>query len=241
MKQLIVLTKNIFAEMKLQEKLQLLGYEVFVSNYILEALLQKKNLSCLNNFRIVIFGESVSNEEMIQILAMLPKNIFTFRIDEATPTAERKEFLESKGLNNWLQSNMSINELRETLADIIFCEVVVEHESVGLELTSQKLHNLVFSLSGREKRIFKLLLLADGQKLTRHELSTHLWNGEVTNSTLSQLSQSIKLIRRKMDRFKINKNLLQTEWRSGYALSSEIANNLDAETQELLFEGAHSK
>lgn len=236
MKQIVILTRNITAEMPFQEKLQLLGYEVFCSNMILEALLQRRNLNSLSIFKIVIFSESVSDEEVIQILSVLPENIKSFRIDEAIPEDEKKKVLEENGLHNWLKAGMTMNELREALGNIIFSSYSPKSEIRSVHLNTDKARQLVFSLSNREKQIFGLLVLANGETLPRNEICNRLWKGKVNNSTLTQLSQFIKHIRSKMERHKIDKELLGTEWRSGYFLSAELISQLDAEAQEVLMD-----
>lgn len=237
MKEIIILTRNISAEIAFQEKLQLLGYEVFCSNFVLETLLEKRNISYLNIFKIVIFSESVSDEEVIQLLKVMPNYIKSFRVDESSPTTERQEALKNHGLHNWLTKTISTNELRENLANIIFCNFPLKSDETDFEATPEKIHQLIMSLSGREKQVFKQLVAAEGQTVSRNDLSNRLWNGKINSSTLTQLSQFIKQIRDKMVRLKLDKNYLQTEWRSGYTLSNQIIQNMDAETQTILFAG----
>lgn len=235
MKPIVILTKNIITEISFQRKIQLLGYEVFCSNQILEMLLQRKNPNSLSIFETVIFSESVSDKEVIQLLEGMPNYIKSFRVDETMPSSERQEMLENYGLHKWLTKEISTNELRETLANILFLNSLVEDEAEELNTTAKKIHTLVLSLSEKEKEVFKLLVSAEGQALSRNELSEQLWDGKVNNCTLTQLSQFIKRIRNKMNQVDIDKTLLQTEWRSGYALSHKIIQSMDSETQTILF------
>lgn len=235
MKEIVILTRNVSAEITFQEKLLLLGYEVFCSTHVLEALLNNKNIGYLNIFKIVIFSESVSDEEVIQVLKVMPKYIKGFRMDELKPSAERKASLEKYGLHNWLTKTISTNDLRETLASTVYTDFPSTRDESDLGATPKKVNELVLSLSGREKQLFKILVSAHGQTVSRNELSSQLWNGKIDSSTLTQLSQFIKKIREKMNKIQMDKSFLQTEWRFGYSLSHKVVQNMDVETQAILF------
>lgn len=75
----LLLTKNILVEQKLQEKLQRLNYEVFCcSNMFYLMTQQTRKLPMINYFDYIILSETITENEMRQILAVLPesKNCF---------------------------------------------------------------------------------------------------------------------------------------------------------------------
>ncbi|MHC5372285.1 winged helix-turn-helix domain-containing protein [Enterococcus sp. LJL120] len=232
MKQILLLTKNIFIDIAWQNKIQQLGYEVFCSNQLLESFLLKQEASVFDFFKTVIFSESISNEEVASVLEFATSDRLSFyRIDEQQIAEETIEGPTDHGAVKILNSQMSLNELREALADTkaikIFATVYPQRsEEPQEEISIHSVTALISAMSKKERELFDILYEHNGEFVTRIELSKLLWTQGVSNSSLTQLSQIVGRLKKKMHKLGLNEGLIETHWNKGYAFKNQFCESI---------------
>lgn len=207
----IILTKNILIEKELQAKLQRLNYEVFCcSNLFYLSKLQKKIFSIINYFDIVIFNETISENEMLQILPYLPETKVILRKLEKEPE------MQLEGVDGWISEQLTIEELRENL-----CQW---GKSPVSQYEENKQIDKLLSLSSLERRTLECLYHANGQIISREDLCTYLWKDGATKSRLAQLSILIKKLRIAFKKSGVLGETIETSWGEGYQLTAMALN-----------------
>ncbi|MHC5373978.1 helix-turn-helix domain-containing protein [Enterococcus sp. LJL120] len=102
----------------------------------------------------------------------------------------------------------------------------VNHHDVAVIIPVPIVAGFITSLSRKEKDLFSILYGRKGEFVSRTELSRVLWKKDASNSTLTQLSQLIGRLKRKMVSFGVDENSVITHWNKGYALSISICNTV---------------
>lgn len=226
MRPILMLTKNLVAEQRLQEHLQYLNYEVFCSVRIFNDLIQNEKVKAkINKFQILILSDTISDSEVIQILSKLVlTDQIIFRKSISEPSNSQKERWKKLGIEESLSDNDPIDQLREKISKKIVSRINTE---ISLPLVVnedeedwiQKPKDFVKSLSKKEKLVFHYLLEANGRIVSRKELCQYLWESEPTNSCLSQLSVIVKRILIKMEEDECDEYSIRTLWGQGYRLT----------------------
>ena len=225
MVRVLVLTKNILAEEVITKKLQHLNYEVFCSTSILEELQSNGHMSELvNYFPIIIIGETISSYEMEIMLPKLKKHGQRILREMDHPLSEdEKGQLLNHGLSGYVQSNDSIESLRENLAEVMASyqnhepgevEAYLEEEPRGISAIT------LINLSTLELQVLEKLRSKPGEIISRDELCMTLW-GNVSQSRLAQLSSLVKNIKLKLEILEIDKEVIQTIWGKGYRVMQD--------------------
>lgn len=115
---ILILTKNILVEKDIQQKLQLLGHEVFVTTKYLKYYLEKEvNRKETSQFHLWIISKTVSDREADLVFSKYagqPNNIFR----EVEEIAEEISPIGNESYS-YLKENASITELREAIADAV--------------------------------------------------------------------------------------------------------------------------
>ncbi|WP_265456474.1 winged helix-turn-helix domain-containing protein [Enterococcus sp. HY326] len=234
MQQILLLTKNIFIDSDWQNRIQQLGYEVFCSSQVLEQVLFKQDFSLFSLFKTIIFSESITDEEVSKIVENAStEQTSLFRIDEQPSSEEYMDGVNSRDVLKIINSQMNPNELREALVDGKSIKILATfsqnfQETSVKEVSIQSIGTLLGVLSRKEKELFDILYAKNGDFVARTELSTSLWHQEVSNSSLTQLSQIIGRLKRKMQKFDFDENFIITHWNKGYALDRRFCESIDA-------------
>ncbi|WP_265456055.1 winged helix-turn-helix domain-containing protein [Enterococcus sp. HY326] len=221
-----VLSRSSTIDSQIDVKLKKLGYEVFFSIEILDLLLKKSKETqrFFELFPLVIFSETVPDKEIEQIIQQhqFDRTRF-FRCDTSIPTEEEFAQWQKIGLKNWLQSEISLSDLREKLAEPITVVLqsewgIQEHEPIDTVIR----FSFENRLSPKEKQLYEILKEQPGNFINRNDLSEYIWQREGDNSTFSQLSQLVKKVKFKMKKSGIDPDLFMSNWRDGYALSETL-------------------
>lgn len=108
MKKVIILTRNIIIEQEFQNELQRLDYEVFVLKEFFDVDKPNYFEDILSLFDIVIFSETLTNQEFNEILPIvLEKDLhYLRRTDEPVPNIDE---------SHCLSIDCTLTELREFL------------------------------------------------------------------------------------------------------------------------------
>ncbi|MEO1770544.1 winged helix-turn-helix domain-containing protein [Candidatus Enterococcus ferrettii] len=227
MRLILLLTKNILVEQRLQEQLQQLNYEVLCSVQVFQHL--RKEGRVMVDHQVVIFSETISNKEIAEILPKLvSSNIVIFRKFSMAPSVEEQEQLKELGLTEWLTDNIPLDQLRERLADKME-EVQQTEEEQRLSvyqhsaMTEKLREQFMKTLTKKEKQVFLYLQEVNGEIVSREELCEYLWQEPLGHSRMSQLSVLVKKIKQKLTASGFSDDLLRTIWGSGYCLTPEFS------------------
>ncbi|MDT2828548.1 helix-turn-helix domain-containing protein [Enterococcus viikkiensis] len=222
MKKVIILTRNIIIEQDFQNELQRLDYEVFVLKEFFAEDKPQYFEEILSLFDIVIFSETLTNQEFTDILPIvLEKELhYLRRTDEPVPNIDD---------NHCLSIECTLTELREFLLLGDKRQGQSETISKGLVRQSeQKKQDLVLfysSLNNIEKKIISALAEGAGKIISRDELCNKVWNHEVSKSRLVQMSTAVGNIRKKIAHAHIDNVRIITYWGNGYRLH-DVPNGL---------------
>lgn len=234
MQLILLLTKNLLVEQRLQEKLQQLNYEVLSSVQVFQQLKEVRTVAI--DHQIVIFGENITNQEITELLPKFsPDKVVCIRKCNKEPSSRELEQLRASGIREWISTETSLDQLRECLAK----QMEQVHQSQEEQLlslyqhsaiTENKLENFLKSLTKKEKQVFLYLQEVNGRIISREELCDYLWQEELNHSRMSQLSSLIKNIKKKLAVADFSEDLLRTIWGSGYCLTLEFSRECSKKT-----------
>lgn len=233
---ILIFTKNMLCEQRLQEQLQRLNHEVFVSNYFFkDAQYQLLAEKIMDYFPFVLFSETVTDGEMLRLLPMIElQRQIILRKHESDLEQEYQKYWSNKGVKGWIYSNANIEELREQLSKIMEKEQLekksqITREKCGLTMLQLKQQPLVqrnrvikisdCKFANNEQRLLEVLINKKKELCSREEICMLLWNSEPTNSKLAQLSCLIKKMKKRFKDVDIHEELIQTKWGKGYMLT----------------------
>lgn len=232
MKQILILTENYKSDEQLVNNLEYLGYEVLTSHEILEQLILNRPTNFLQVFKSIIISETVSNTK----LAVLLKNStlassFILRSERPNQTgAEESEEQEyQQKIDAWLSPEDSLYRIRELLAskmNELDNKTVSDLSEESEEHRFEKIKSFRSELSKNEVIVLKILCANQDECISRLKLARKVWSSGPDASRLSQLSQIIKRLRQKLKNSDLPEDLIETNWRKGYKISSELSNNL---------------
>ena len=235
---ILILTKSIICEKQLQEQLQRLDHEVFVSSSLLISSQQFLLTRLIDYFQVIIFGETVMDKVVTEILSMIDqKDHLLIRKAETVLDKVDREVWKHKGIQGWVYCDSGIEAVREQLSTLEKEFVPTETENSftrekgSLTMMQIKktegpkgLHLQVNSCAfgNTEKRLVDALINKKGQLCSREELCEILWNSKPTNSKLSQLSSLIKRIKGRFIKLGIHEEIIHTTWGKGYMLTNKF-------------------
>ncbi|MGM0111894.1 winged helix-turn-helix domain-containing protein [Enterococcus sp. DIV0187] len=219
MASVLLLTKNILVEQTLQTKLQRLNYEVFCcTNMFYLMTKQTKKLPMISYFDYIILSETISENELQQLLNLLPESKVILRKLEKEPERQLE------GIHGWISEAATIEELRENLCQ---WEKYCNSQEVFLSLVENRGDNKSeqpstgsLSLSKLERRALEQLYQANGKVISREVLCEYLWTDGATKSRLAQLSILIKKLRIAFKKNGVSGETVQTSWGEGYLLTN---------------------
>lgn len=227
MRLILLLTKNILVEQRLQEQLQQLDYEVLCSVQAFHQLRNKGHVRI--DHQVVIFSETITNREIAEILPkMVLGKLVILRKFSVAPSLEEQEQLRKLGITEWISDDIPSDQLRERLAEKMeLLQQTAEEEQVSITqysvMAEKLMEQFLKTLTKKEKKVFLYLQEANGEIVSREELCDYLWGEELNHSRMSQLSVLVKRIKQKLKETGFSEDLLRTIWGSGYCLTPEFS------------------
>lgn len=249
MNQVLILTKNILAEQEIQQKLQVLNYEVYCSAKFFEMSEQQETSEFFKFFQYVILSETICETEIIRIIQLIKgRSIRIIRKVEEKVTELDRQYLEEEILHAIISNEDSVDELRECLYALRGREQKEQpYEKKGyvqlsdkvslirpnvLDQTVLKAENnyqlleALHHLSETESRILSILIEAEGCVVTRETICHQIWNEEVNRSHLASLSSTITRIKNKFDQTNLTHKAIQTLWGRGYRINPDLLDQI---------------
>lgn len=227
MNRILLLTENINLETKVQNRLQKLNYEIFLSASLLEKFRDQRPLRQLGDlFPIIIISETIANHEA-EILANYFSSSVTvvIRKTEEPPSQQLENKWQAAGFVGWISNDLSMEQLREKLFQYRRTGLVEKSDllKVAPEAVLDNLH-----LSAMEKELLQLLLDRKDEVVSRRDISLKIWKEEPNPSTLSQISYKIGRIKHKIRQTYDIPSAIVTDWRKGYHLDPDFIQQIEA-------------
>lgn len=207
---ILLLTKCVFAEQELEEKIRQLGHEVLSSTSLLKSILQDRLPECfLQEFQIVLLSESITNGENLAVVEKLQDTAsLIVQLSEKNHQEEQKK----SAVTAYLSPKAALEDIREML-------YLGESKKPSYPSGQEILQRL--SLTKREQKLLQELVRAENKVLSQEQLAQQIWNKEhLDNSAKCQMSTLIRKIRDKMEYAGYDSSLLQTARGEGYVLRS---------------------
>jgi len=221
MSQILLLTNNPLNEQAFEERLRQLGHEVFTSKLMINLCLsEKSNHDVIRMFDLIILSETLANAEVKELLGKLSTSSMPIlrKSDEQLDEAQLEEWNE-KGLTEWIESQPTLEVLREKLSGE---RVRKEGNIVFLPKNEEKRSLTSFSLSSGEIKLFQVLYEQQKQAVPREDLCLRIWNRGKNNSSMSQLSVMVKHLKDKLAGQGIEGPIIETCWGRGYRLHEAV-------------------
>ncbi|GCF93876.1 transcriptional regulator [Enterococcus florum] len=219
MKKIMVLTKNILAEVDLQTKLQQLNFEVFVTSQTMDGLfLDQMPSACLNYFDFIVISELITESEMNTILPFLQQNgMPIFRKVDKVVSENVKKDIQNNILSGWICASMPKDRLR----DLFSSKKLVTSEKTEGCTFGKRVSLTDLPLSKNEKKFFSIIYESNGKLVTREELCLQIWK-RCDHSTMSQLSSIKKRIEKKLRDQQLPDEFAKTSWGKGYVMNQHL-------------------
>lgn len=211
MRKIVIFTKNVLAEKELRNHLEFLNYEVFVTKNVHKREDVKMFSEIFKIFHIVIFSETLSNEEFLTLSKyFVNEEIVCIR---RTEDEEGMNYSNSREGLHYLSINSSLSELREKLSNLF-------RETKPFPKTNEQcFHDFHNALSRLETTVVRELSETLGKTVSREDLCNRIWPGRVNNSRLVQVSTAVRNIRKKAQQSGITNLNIMTYWGKGYELN----------------------
>lgn len=205
---ILVLTKNISYETKLQQELQVFNHEVLVTKNDLKDNLLTDNAIL---FHLLFISELISEKEFVEVQQQLTPMykggiVRILPEDELSASYEPTEVKNSKVEITCI--SRSFVNLREFLLN------TAESNKLSAQLNSKEEFDEF--LSKKEQILFRSL--DEEQIISREELCWKIWGIKETASKKSQLSNLVKKINEKLDEHNYTSKRIKTYWGKGYLL-----------------------
>lgn len=230
MKNILILTKSLISEQALEQQLQQLDCEVYVSKQILEnCIYDEVQLELIRSFDIILISETVSNNEMAWVLPCInaTETLIIRKTDHFLSKDEKKEWMK-QGIFGWIKTCNTLEELRESIDGVLSQKTPNSQPTniISMRKRQEKRKFSTLSLTHKERKLLGLLFQADGVAVSREELSHKLWDQEPCNSTLTQLSTLTNRLKNKLAEQGIYGDTIQTVWGVGYKLLEDFYNQV---------------
>ncbi|MGM0340629.1 helix-turn-helix domain-containing protein [Enterococcus sp. AZ007] len=204
----LILTKNLLAEETFQRKLQVLNHEVFVSARVIDSIKGERiSADFLLNFERIIISETISIEELRELLPILTKaTLYIFVKYDEQPSEQLINQLPQ--VTGWISNNSSLEFIRDAF---------------GPSTKNKAASPRYLKLSKNEKAVLSALVSSSGQPLTPEKLSHAIWKKGMNTSRQAALSNIIKRVRQKNDEQKIvDFKVIETCWGNGYKVNQQF-------------------
>lgn len=206
---ILLLTNNILAEKILQDNIQQLGHEIYVS----KSFVDESKISRNFDFNLYIFSNTLSKRRSDKIISRnsIEDNKIIYKSE---PYYYQNPF-------NVINQNPTNKHL--TISEDEPLEVLEEKFDMLLQPNNSFYSNDFsdFNFSTRERKVISLLVSKLNEPCSRDELCSSIWIEGATTSTLSQLSTLIKRINIKLSKNQNTSLRIKTVWGKGYQCFEE--------------------
>lgn len=229
MTRVLIITKNLLAEQKLQALLQRSNDEVYCSSdLMLDAQLSPQ---IIKYFSLVIFSDTISTLEVSKYYSAFKKNgLALLRKGRKNELKNSECSYMIDEIDDWIEPEMSDMEVIEKIAKWTSNQTkasAADNELLALK-TEKNSELFFFSLSANEKKFLYHLFQyqKNGEALSREKLCYLIWEKDATKSNLCQLSNLTNRIKKKLAVYHFPEGELITSWNKGYFLGDLLFNEV---------------
>ncbi|GCF95322.1 transcriptional regulator [Enterococcus florum] len=209
MKRILIFTQNILNEKEIQQNIQRLNYEVFVSESLSDFSTAKE---ILDYFSVIIMSETLSNATTEQLVPKLIEDHHILIKKEGK--LEERVVIGHRTIRT-IDAKISLEELREVLISFFPVKTVVAEEP--------KARREFPSLNRLDMKVLAGLEMQNGHAVSRSDLCGLVWGSDYKiSSKLSQLSIIVKRINQKFAAENIQDVYIDTIWGVGYKLVGNV-------------------
>lgn len=230
MARILVLTKNVLAEVDLQNQLQNMNYEVMVSSEFYYHLCYKMPIEQeLGVFQLFLFSETLTDEE---VEAALPILVATGKpiVQRVDCIVEKEKWLDWQRYSgiHFSEVDLSPRDFKQKLEDCLEeYEEPYPSASISAAYATQHQDNVrelltLFhetSFTKLELKILDILYRAHGKIVTKETLCNELWGEEVNKSRGVQIYTNIGRIKEKFHEIYPDKQFIASQRGVGYYLT----------------------
>jgi len=218
MVKVLIITKNLLAEQKLQSILQRSNEEVYCSSdLMIDAQFYPQ---IIQYFSLVIFSDTISTLDVSKCCSFFKKNGLTVIRKGNKDDLKKSEFpYLIDNIDDWITKEISDTDIIE-----IITKQTNEKSTASLSLDKERNKKnselFFFNLSSNERKFLYHLHQHQkaGKVLSREKLCYSIWKTEVTTSNLCQLSNLANRIKKKLTINQFPDGELITSWNKGYLL-----------------------
>ncbi|EOH93687.1 DNA-binding response regulator [Enterococcus pallens] len=207
---ILVLTNCIFREKMMEEQFHLLGYEVFISQALLT-----ESLTMVRFFDVILLSDTLPADQQI----IIAKKLLSFKVPIMKITCD--ESITLNGIfEGIIDPEWDVEEMGNKLAAVAKLKKRVVNEQSFLHAGKKEVQDINFYLSKMEKKLLNCLKEAEGEIVSKEDISLYLWEGEPTASRLCHVSNLVKHVREKIERYQSDWYRIITVWGQGYYLQT---------------------
>lgn len=210
---ILILDKNINNCERLNAQVLSWGNESYISSSMCKVLKTARGPSVIRAiFPVIIFNEALSDEECGNILKNITQR-FEALIRISNKVASEVEICQWRemGFTHWIYTKKTDTELKSILS-LLEGGITTKYSNI----------TQTANLSDLEKKLFRYLVEAEGNLISREKLCKKIWGTEVSSAKLSYLSIMVTNIRLKFSSIGYPRNLIVTKWKKGYKLNIDI-------------------
>lgn len=234
MSRIVILTKNILAELGLQAQLQQMNYEVLTSSSLYTQLCYQMSVEAeLSSFHLFIFSETLTDEEVRVALPLLIASgkPIVQRVDVLTPEEEQAEWQQAENFH-FVEIDLGSRQFKQKLEELINQEIDTldqqeYHFQEEVEQIIQEPTSLLkkISFTKIELKILEILYAAKGQLVTKEVLCEEIWHQPLTKSRVVQIYTAIGRIKDKLQGLHSHTAFIGTQRGVGYFLTPAFYDN----------------
>ncbi|MGG5319019.1 winged helix-turn-helix domain-containing protein [Enterococcus sp. AZ072] len=205
---ILVLTNCIFREKLIEEQLHLLGNEVFISKALLS-----DSLTMVRFFDIIILSDTLPVDQQL----IIANKMLSFQVPIMKMTSE-ESFAPTEIFRGVLNPDCDLEDLGNSLAVVSKLKKPMYRERPIIQAGKNEEEVFYLRLSKKEKKLLDCLREAKGETVSKKDISLYLWNGEPTASRMCHVSNLIKHLRDKLEKYEPDWYKIITVWGQGYYL-----------------------
>lgn len=213
----------------MQDKLQILNYEVLCSESFSKPEYLDELVHASQHFDVLMFSETISELTITLGLERLKETgipVIRKHSSERNTGGIAGEAAdvsnEQKDKSHAIQNDCSLEKLRELLTQFEHRTQENRESMKPIYQPRMKVHLIDLHLSIKEFQVMIFLHEAGKNIVSREALIEHVWKDGLNKSNLAQISSIIKRIKTKAMNRGIPSEMIKTLWGRGYLLEEDI-------------------
>lgn len=230
MVKVLLLTNNLLADQELQMALQRANEEVYCSNSLM--FTAKKFPHVIRHFQVAYFSDTIPLVDFSQYQSTFKEQgLLVMKNGDRNYLRNTNQTHLIDVIDAWIDLGTPYNNVIDKIEELVHKKNNVK----SIESARRIVHSEhFFSILSRAEKNFLIslyLLQSNHENVCRENLCKEIW-GEVTGSRLSQLSNLVRNIKKKLTDCNFSENELKTSWKNGYSIGSRLFSELQKQETE---------